>query len=129
MEKQKNAVGRRKEAVARVYMSKGTGTITVNGKEYKEYFPLMYLQNQVELPLKTIDAISSFDIVVTVQGGGPKGQAEAIKLGIARALCEMDAEYRPLLKKDGLMTRDPRSVERKKFGKRKARRSFQFSKR
>jgi len=129
MEKQKNAVGRRKEAVARVYMSKGTGTITVNGKEYKEYFPLMYLQNQVELPLKTIDAISSFDIVVTVQGGGPKGQAEAIKLGIARAICEMDAEYRPLLKKDGLMTRDPRSVERKKFGKRKARRSFQFSKR
>src|SRR5690606_37306759 len=102
----------------------GTGTITVNGKEYKEYFPLMYLQNQVELPLKTIDAISSFDIVVTVQGGGPKGQAEAIKLGIARAICEMDAEYRPLLKKDGLMTRDPRSVERKKFGKRKARRSF-----
>lgn len=129
MEKQKNAVGRRKEAVARVYMSKGTGTITVNGKEYKEYFPLMYLQNQVELPLKTIDAVSSYDIVVTVQGGGPKGQAEAIKLGIARTLCEIDAELRPALKKDGLMTRDPRSVERKKFGKRKARRSFQFSKR
>ncbi|HTN46782.1 MAG TPA: 30S ribosomal protein S9 [Flavipsychrobacter sp.] len=129
MEKQKNAVGRRKEAVARVYMSKGTGTITVNGKEYKEYFPLMYLQNQVELPLKTIDAISSYDVVVTVQGGGPKGQAEAIKLGIARTLCEINPEYRPSLKKDGLMTRDPRSVERKKFGKRKARRSFQFSKR
>lgn len=129
MEKQKNAVGRRKEAVARVYMSKGTGAITVNGKEYKEYFPLMYLQNQVELPLKTIDAAGSYDVVVTVQGGGPKGQAEAIKLGIARALCEINAEYRPSLKKDGLMTRDPRSVERKKFGKRKARRSFQFSKR
>jgi small subunit ribosomal protein S9 len=129
MEKQKNAVGRRKEAVARVYMSKGTGAITVNEKEYKAYFPIMYLQNQVELPLKTIEATDSFDIVVTVNGGGPKGQAEAIKLGIARALCDINAEYRPSLKHAGLMTRDPRSVERKKFGKRKARRSFQFSKR
>lgn len=129
MEKQKNAVGRRKEAVARVYMSKGTGNITVNGKEYKNYFPLMYLQNQVELPLKTIDGLTAYDVVVNVAGGGPKGQAEAIKLGIARALCEFDAELRPALKKEGLMTRDPRSVERKKFGKRKARRSFQFSKR
>jgi small subunit ribosomal protein S9 len=129
MEKQKNAVGRRKEAVARVYMSKGTGNITVNDKEYKAYFPSMYLQNQVELPLKTIDAISSFDVVINVQGGGPKGQAEAIKMAISRALCEVNPEYRPLLKKDGLLTRDSRSVERKKFGKRKARRSFQFSKR
>jgi small subunit ribosomal protein S9 len=89
----------------------------------------MYLQNQVELPLKTIESIDSFDVVVTVAGGGPKGQAEAIKLGIARALCEINPEYRPTLKHAGLMTRDPRSVERKKFGKRKARRSFQFSKR
>ncbi|MBL7691159.1 MAG: 30S ribosomal protein S9 [Flavipsychrobacter sp.] len=129
MEKQKNAVGRRKEAVARVYLSKGTGNITVNEKEYKAYFPIMYLQNQVELPLKTTDTVSMFDIVITVQGGGPKGQAEAIKMGIARALVEVNAEYKPLLKKDGLMTRDSRSVERKKFGKRKARRSFQFSKR
>jgi small subunit ribosomal protein S9 len=129
MEKQKNAVGRRKEAVARVYMSKGTGNITVNDKEYKAYFPIMYLQNQVELPLKTIDATSSFDVVINVQGGGPKGQAEAIKMAISRALCEVNPEYRPLLKKDGLLTRDSRSVERKKFGKRKARRSFQFSKR
>jgi len=129
MEKQKNAVGRRKEAVARVYLSKGTGNITVNGKEYKAYFPIMYLQNQVELPLKTIDAISSFDVVVTVNGGGPKGQAEAIKMGLARTLCEVNPEYRPALKKEGLMTRDSRSVERKKFGKAKARRSFQFSKR
>lgn len=129
MEKQKNAVGRRKEAVARVYMSKCTGTITVNGKDYKEYFPLMYLQNQVELPLKTVESVESFDIIINVQGGGPKGQAEAIKLGIARALCETNAELRPSLKKEGLMTRDSRSVERKKFGKRKARRSFQFSKR
>jgi small subunit ribosomal protein S9 len=130
MEKQNNAVGRRKEAVARVYLNKGTGNITVNGKEYKQYFPLMYLQNQVELPLKTIEGLKeAFDITVNVQGGGPKGQAEAIKLGIARALCEVNAEYRPALKKEGLMRRDSRSVERKKFGKAKARRSFQFSKR
>ena len=129
MEKQKNAVGRRKEAVARVYLSKGTGNITVNEKEYKAYFPIMYLQNQVELPLKTIDVQTSFDIVVNVQGGGPKGQAEAIKMAIARVLCEVNPEYRPSLKKEGLMTRDSRMVERKKFGKAKARRSFQFSKR
>ena len=129
MEKQKNAVGRRKEAVARVYLSKGTGNITVNSKEYKAYFPILYLQNQVELPLKTIEARESFDIVINVQGGGPKGQAEAIKMGISRVLCEVNPEYRPLLKKLSLLTRDSRSVERKKFGKRKARRSFQFSKR
>lgn len=129
MEKQKNAVGRRKEAVARVYLSKGTGTITVNGKDYKEYFPLMYLQNQVELPFKTIEGTTSFDLVVNVAGGGPKGQAEAIKMAIARTLIQVNPEYRPALKKEGLMTRDPRMVERKKFGKRKARRSFQFSKR
>ena len=129
MEKLKNAVGRRKEAVGRIYISKGTGTITVNDKDYKAYFPIMYLQNQVELPLKTIEATDSFDIIVNVQGGGQKGQAEAIKLGIARVLCEINEEYRPALKKEGLMRRDPRSVERKKFGKRKARRSFQFSKR
>lgn len=129
MEKQKNAVGRRKEAVARVYLSKGTGNITVNDREYKAYFPIMYLQNQVELPLKTIEGQTSFDIVVNVQGGGPKGQAEAIKMAISRVLCEVNAEYRPMLKKFGLLTRDSRSVERKKFGKAKARRSFQFSKR
>lgn len=129
MEKQLNAVGRRKEAVARVYLSKGTGNITVNGKEYKQYFPLMYLQNQVELPFKTLEVSESFDVVVNVQGGGPKGQAEAIKLGIARVLCEVNAENRPALKKEGLMTRDSRMVERKKFGKAGARRSFQFSKR
>jgi small subunit ribosomal protein S9 len=130
MEKQNNAVGRRKEAVARVYLSKGTGNILVNGKEYKQYFPLMYLQNQVELPLKTLEGQSeSFDININVQGGGPKGQAEAIKLGIARALCEVNPEFRPALKKEGLMRRDSRMVERKKFGKAKARRSFQFSKR
>jgi len=130
MEKQNNAVGRRKEAVARVYIAKGSGNITVNGREYKEYFPLIYLQNQVELPIKTLEGVEgTLDIVVNVGGGGPKGQAEAIKLGIARALCDINAEYRPALKKEGLMRRDSRSVERKKFGKAKARRSFQFSKR
>src|SRR5579885_3178080 len=108
MEKQKNAVGRRKEAVARVYMSKGTGNITVNEKDYKAYFPVMYLQNQVELPFKTINEVNSFDVVVTVQGGGPKGQAEAIKMGIARTLCEVSEDYRPMLKKESLMTRDSR---------------------
>jgi small subunit ribosomal protein S9 len=130
MEKQNNAVGRRKQAVARIYMTKGSGVITVNGKEYKQYFPLMYLQNQVELPFKTIEGLEgTMDVAVNVQGGGPKGQAEAIKMGISRALCEVNPEYRPALKKEGLLRRDPRSVERKKFGKAKARRSFQFSKR
>jgi small subunit ribosomal protein S9 len=129
MEKQTNAIGRRKEAVARVYLAKGAGAITVNGKEYKEYFPVMYLQNQVELPLKTVEAVEGFDIVVNVAGGGPKGQAEAIKMAISRALIKVTPELRPTLKKEGLLTRDPRMVERKKFGKRKARRSFQFSKR
>jgi len=129
MEKQTNTIGRRKEAVARVYLKKGTGTITVNNKDYKEFFPLMYLQNQVELPLKTIEATDQYDFVINVQGGGVKGQAEAIKLGIARALCEVNAELRPSLKKEGLLRRDPRVVERKKFGKAGARKSFQFSKR
>jgi small subunit ribosomal protein S9 len=129
MEKQKNAVGRRKEAVTRVFLSKGDGKITVNEKDYKVYFPLVYLQNQVELPLKTIEAADKFDIKINAAGGGVKGQAEAAKLGIARALLEVNPEFRPVLKAAGLLTRDPRSVERKKPGKKKARKSFQFSKR
>lgn len=129
MEKQKNAVGRRKEAVTRVFISRGNGSITINGKDYKEYFPLVYLQNQVEAPLKTIEGIDKFSIVINATGGGVKGQAEAAKLGISRALLEMDAELRPSLKAAGLLKRDPRAVERKKPGKKKARRSFQFSKR
>jgi len=129
MEKQKNAVGRRKEAITRVFLSRGDGKITVNGKDYKTYFPLVYLQNQVESPLKTIDGAGKFDIVINATGGGIKGQAEAAKLGIARALLEINPEYRPALKAAGLLKRDPRGVERKKFGKKKARRSFQFSKR
>jgi small subunit ribosomal protein S9 len=129
MEKQKNAVGRRKEAVTRVFLSKGEGTITINGKDYKTYFPLVYLQNQVEAPLKTIEAADKFNVVVNATGGGVKGQAEATKLGIARALLEVSADYRPALKAAGLLKRDPRSVERKKPGRKKARKSFQFSKR
>lgn len=129
MEKQKNAVGRRKEAVTRVFLSKGTGNITVNDKDYKQYFSLVYLQNQVELPLKTIEAVDKFDIKVNATGGGVKGQAEATKLGIARALLEVNADFRPALKAAGLLRRDPRGVERKKPGRKKARRSYQFSKR
>lgn len=129
MEKQKNAVGRRKEAVTRVFLTKGEGNITINGKDYKTYFPLVYLQNQVEAPLKTIASTEAFDIVVNATGGGVKGQAEAVKLGIARALLQVNPEYRPALKLAGLLTRDPRAVERKKPGKKKARKSFQFSKR
>jgi small subunit ribosomal protein S9 len=129
MEKQKNAVGRRKEAVTRVFLSKGEGKITVNDKDYKVYFPLVYLQNQVELPLKTIEASEKFDVKINASGGGVKGQAEAAKLGIARALLEVNPEFRPALKAAGLLRRDPRGVERKKPGKKKARRSYQFSKR
>ncbi len=129
MEKQTNAVGRRKEAVTRVFVSKGSGKITVNDKDYKNYFPLVYLQNQVEAPLKVTDLMGKYDIVINAQGGGLKGQAEAAKLGIARVLIELNPELRPTLKAAGQLTRDPRSVERKKFGHKKARRSFQFSKR
>ncbi len=129
MEKQKTAVGRRKEAVTRIFLSKGDGKIIVNDKEYKKYFTLVYLQNQVEMPMKTIQALDKFDVKINATGGGLKGQAESAKLGIARALIQLNAEFRPALKAAGLLKRDPRSVERKKFGKKKARKSFQFSKR
>lgn len=129
MEKQKNSVGRRKEAVTRVFLSRGDGKIIVNDKDYKQYFSLVYLQNKVELPLKTIEGLDKFDVKINATGGGVKGQAEAAKLGIARALLEVSPEYRPALKAAGLLMRDPRGVERKKFGKKKARKSFQFSKR
>ena len=129
MEKQKNAVGRRKEAVTRVFLSKGDGNITINGKDYKVYFPLVYLQNQVEAPLKAVESADKYNVVVNATGGGVKGQAEAAKLAISRALLEVSPDYRPALKAAGLLKRDPRSVERKKPGRKKARRSFQFSKR
>ncbi len=129
MEKQTNAVGRRKEAVTRVFITRGSGGITINDKDYKTYFPLVYLQNQVVRPLQAIEATDKFDIKINADGGGVKGQAEAAMLGIARVLLELNPEYRPALKAAGLLRRDPRSVERKKFGHKKARRSFQFSKR
>ena len=129
MDKQTTGVGRRKEAVTRVFLTKGDGKITVNDKDYKTYFSLFYLQNQVERPLKTIDAANKFDIKINATGGGVKGQAEAAMLGIARILVELNPEFRPALKAAGLLKRDPRSVERKKFGHKKARKSFQFSKR
>jgi small subunit ribosomal protein S9 len=129
MEKQKNAVGRRKEAVTRVFLSKGEGKIVINDKDYKQYFSLVYLQNQVELPLKTVELSDKYDVKINATGGGMKGQAEAAKLGIARALLQVNPDFRPALKAAGLLRRDPRSVERKKPGRKKARRSFQFSKR
>ncbi len=129
MDKQKSTIGRRKEAVARVFLAKGTGIILVNGKDYKTYFPIIYLQNQVEMPLKAIDALDKFDVTVSLDGGGTKGQAEAVKLGIARGLIALNGDFRPNLKLAGVLRRDPRRVERKKPGKKKARKSFQFSKR
>src|ERR671921_421933 len=129
MEKQTNSVGRRKEAVTRIFISRGTGAITVNDKDYKTYFPLVYLQNQVIRPLQTVEATDKYDIKINAAGGGVKGQPEAAMLGIARVLIDLNPEYRPALKAAGLLKRDPRSVERKKFGHKKARRSFQFSKR
>ena len=129
MEKQKNSVGRRKEAVTRVFVTKGDGKITVNDKDYKQYFSLVYLQNQVERPLKTVEVMGKYDVKINAAGGGVKGQAEAAMLGISRILVDLNPEFRPALKAAGLLKRDPRSVERKKFGHKKARRSYQLSKR
>src|SRR3954464_8736347 len=129
MDKQIRSVGRRKEAVTRVFISRGGGAITVNDKDYKAYFPLVYLQNQVTRPLKTVEVADKFDVKINASGGGVKGQAEAAMLGIARVLIDMNPDFRPALKAAGLLKRDPRSVERKKFGHKKARKSFQFSKR
>ncbi|HQV05763.1 MAG: 30S ribosomal protein S9 [Chitinophagaceae bacterium] len=129
MEKQTNGIGRRKAAVTRVIITKGTGKITINDKDYKTYFPLVYLQNQVERPLKIVESADKFDVKINANGGGVKGQAEAAMLGIARVLVELNADFRPALKAGGLLKRDPRSVERKKFGHKKARKSYQFSKR
>ncbi len=124
-----NALGRRKTAVARVYLKKGKGNIVVNDKDYKQYFPITTLQTSVTKPLALTNSATDFDVTVTVEGGGITGQAEAISLGIARALVEYNAENKPALRAAGLMTRDPRMVERKKFGQKKARKRFQFSKR
>ncbi len=124
-----NALGRRKTAVARVYLQDGSGKITVNNRDYKEYFPTEILHYVVEQPLHITDNFGKYDIKVNLKGGGFTGQAEALRLGISRALVKIDPEYRPALKEKGLMRRDPRMVERKKPGQPKARKKFQFSKR
>lgn len=124
-----NTIGRRKTSVARLYMSAGNGEININGRAIAEYFPSDVLQIIVKQPLEKVEATDKFDLKVNVDGGGLKGQAEAIRLAISRALCEVDPEHRSPLKAEGFLTRDPRMVERKKPGRRKARRSFQFSKR
>ncbi|MDX5347583.1 MAG: 30S ribosomal protein S9 [Hymenobacteraceae bacterium] len=124
-----NTSGRRKTSVARIYMTPGQGNITINDRDIKTYFGNEVLETIVNQPLKTLELTGKYDITVNVKGGGVSGQAEAIRLAISKALVEENAEARPALKKEGFLTRDPRMVERKKFGKRKARRSFQFSKR
>jgi len=122
-------IGRRKTSVARVYLSKGKGVYSINGKSLEEYFPTALLQYKINQPYTLTETLSSYNVKVNVYGGGINGQAESIRLAISRALCEINEEYRPMLKKEGLMTRDPRMVERKKFGQKKARKKFQFSKR
>lgn len=124
-----NGLGRRKAAVARVYLRQGSGNVVVNGKDYKEYFPVQHVQGKVLEPLTLVDVLSIYDLKVNVRGGGVKGQAEAVRLGIARALCKINEEFREPLKAAKLLSRDSRVVERKKYGKPKARKSFQFSKR
>ena len=124
-----NTVGRRKAAVARVFVKPGKGQITINHKDLAVYFPLDILQYQVKQPLLATDTLENYDIVINLDGGGIKGQAEAARMGIARALCQIDAEFRSVLKKNGFLTRDSREVERKKPGQPGARRKFQFSKR
>ncbi|MBL7102761.1 MAG: 30S ribosomal protein S9 [Bacteroidales bacterium] len=124
-----NTIGRRKTAIARIYMKEGSGNIVVNKKDYKEYFPLATLQYVVNQPMEITENVGKFDIKVNLDGGGFKGQAEALRLAISRALVKVDPEYRPALKAKGLLRRDPRMVERKKYGQKKARKKFQFSKR
>ncbi|HOS73199.1 MAG TPA: 30S ribosomal protein S9 [Bacteroidales bacterium] len=124
-----NAIGRRKAAVARVYLSNGRGNITINGKDYKDYFGQATLHYIVTQPLLLLDASDKYDITVNLSGGGVKGQAEALRLGISRALVRIDEENKTILKANGFITRDPRVVERKKPGRPGARKRFQFSKR
>ncbi len=122
-------IGRRKTAVARVYVSQGKGKITINKRDLAEYFPTPTLQYKVKQPFSLTNTEDTYDVNVNVYGGGITGQAEAVRLALSRALCEVDAENRGLLKPEGLLTRDPRMVERKKYGQKKARKKFQFSKR
>ncbi|MCA1762022.1 MAG: 30S ribosomal protein S9 [Flavobacteriales bacterium] len=124
-----NTLGRRKKSVARVYMQNGTGSVTVNGRDFKEYFPTMPLQYRVHQPFMLTETEGKYDVKVNVRGGGITGQIEAVRLGISRALITIDPEWKKQLKDEGLITRDPRMVERKKYGQPKARKQFQFSKR
>ncbi|SKB47412.1 MULTISPECIES: 30S ribosomal protein S9 [Sphingobacterium] len=124
-----NTSGRRKTAVARIYLGAGSGNIIINGKDYKEYFPTLPLQYIATQSLLVAESLANFDVKVNVHGGGVKGQAEAVRLAIAKALVELDPEVKPALRAKGLVTRDDRMVERKKPGRKKARRRFQFSKR
>jgi len=124
-----HTIGRRKTAVARVYVSQGSGNIMVNRRAFDNYFPTSTLQYKVQQPLTLTENVENYDIKINVYGGGINGQAEAVRMAIARAMCEVDAENRSILKPEGLLTRDPRMVERKKFGQKKARKKFQFSKR
>ena len=124
-----HTIGRRKTSVARLYVHKGKGKITVNNKKYTEYFTTPSLQYKLMQPFILTKTEGNFDLKITVKGGGSNGQAEAIRLAISRALCKINTEHRAELKPEGLLTRDPRMVERKKFGQKKARKKFQFSKR
>ncbi|MEQ6121071.1 30S ribosomal protein S9 [Reichenbachiella sp. MALMAid0571] len=124
-----NTIGRRKTSVARLYMQAGKGEIKINNRSLDDYFPFEIYQTIVKQPLVVVEEDGNYDIKLVVGGGGYKGQAEAIRLAIARALIEVNPEFRPAVKKEGFLTRDPRMVERKKYGRRKARRKFQFSKR
>lgn len=125
-----HAIGRRKRSVARVYLSKGSGKISVNGKDYKDYFPQMHIQPSVIEPFVAVELESNlYDVKVNVHGGGFKGQAEAVRMAIARVLIKLNADFRPALKSGKMLTRDARKVERKKYGQPKARKNFQFSKR
>ena len=124
-----HAIGRRKHSVARVYLKSGKGRITINDKDYKDYFPTLLLQYKIEQSQNVVSSVKDFDITVNVFGGGLTGQAEAIRLGIARTLIKLNEDNKSMLRKEGLVTRDPRMVERKKPGQRKARKKTQFSKR
>jgi len=124
-----NTLGRRKTSVARVYLTKGTGKVTVNKKDVADFFPVALLQVKIQQPFVLTETKDQYDVTVNVSGGGINGQAEAIRLGISRALVKVSEDFKPVLKADGLMTRDPRMVERKKPGQPKARKKFQFSKR
>lgn len=122
-------IGRRKKSVARIILRNGNGKITVNGKEFEQAFPQLLSREDILNPFKATETSGNYDVIVNVQGGGTTGQAQAIRLGISRALCEINPDFRPALKKEGFLTRDPRMVERKKYGRPKARKRFQFSKR